>query len=125
MALAKPFQSEYIEVKGTLWCGIEDIADNEDALGRLDDVDSCCRNHDHCDRSVSAHTTKFGYTNEMSTTVSDCECDTTFYNCLKAVTRNENDAKVVGRIYFNFKKMPCLQFSADGTVPTLEHSPKF
>ena len=33
---------------GTLWCGVNDIADDYSHLGQLWRLDTCCRQHDFC-----------------------------------------------------------------------------
>eukprot|EP00795_Rhopilema_esculentum_P003163 gene3163-1467_t len=114
-----------IIMPGTLWCGNGNKAKSYDDLGRLADLDSCCRDHDHCDRTVSAFSTDYGYENELSTTVSDCKCDKKFYKCMKAVKDSWKSAFTVGKLYFNYLKMPCLEFNEDGTKATRGHSPKY
>eukprot|EP00795_Rhopilema_esculentum_P003167 gene3167-1472_t len=66
----------YAGLAGTLWCGMGKNPDNDNELGEYADVDSCCRDHDKCDRSVEAFAKKYEYRNWRPYTLSDCECDT-------------------------------------------------
>ena len=40
-------------IQGTLWCGVDDIAEDFDHLGQNWTLDKCCRAHDHCPTKVS------------------------------------------------------------------------
>ena len=57
--------------------------------------------------------------------MSDCECDTKFYNCLKAANEHKTAAKIVGKLYFNILQIPCLKFDSDGKTAIKSKSPKF
>ncbi len=37
---------------GTKWCGVNDIAEDFFDLGEREEVDRCCRAHDHCPLKV-------------------------------------------------------------------------
>ena len=113
-----------ISCTGTLWCGNGNKAESDEALGSYADVDSCCRDHDKCDRNVGAFGKKFGYRNWRPYTVSDCECDHKFYNCLKAANEHKIAAKIVGKLFFNILRMPCLKIDEEGNA-TKGKSPKF
>lgn len=39
-------------IPGTKWCGAGDIANSYEDLGLFAATDRCCRDHDHCDRSL-------------------------------------------------------------------------
>ncbi|XP_057658656.1 uncharacterized protein LOC130895415 [Diorhabda carinulata] len=81
----------------TLWCGPGNTANNYWELGENPQVDACCRMHDHC----PIH--KVGLI-----TISHCDCDNAFYNCLKAA--NSPLADKIGNIYFNVLGMYCYVF---------------
>ena len=48
---------------GTKWCGPGNIAENIDDLGEEVETDTCCREHDHCPKSIPGRSTKFGLRN--------------------------------------------------------------
>ena len=110
---------------GTLWCGMGNKAENDDQLGTYRDLDSCCRTHDKCDRKVNAFAKEYGYRNWRPFTVSDCECDSKFYNCLKAADEHPKAAYIVGKLFFNILRMPCLRFNAYGDTATKGYSKKY
>ena len=60
---------------GTKWCGAGDVATDHDDLGKLSDLDRCCRDHDECPQSIEAGKTKYGYYNSRPFTFSSCDCD--------------------------------------------------
>ena len=101
------------------------IAENDDQLGTYADVDSCCRSHDKCDRKVRAFAKNYGYRNWRPYTVSDCDCDKKFYNCLKSANEHPKAANVVGTLFFNVLKMPCLNFNEDGETAKKGHSKSY
>jgi len=101
---------------GTLWCGMGSNAENDNQLGTYADVDSCCRTHDKCGRRVKGFSKNYGYRNWRPFTVSDCVCDMKLYKCLKSARNNPNAAKIVGKVFFNALKMPCLQFKSGETA---------
>ncbi|XP_076662002.1 phospholipase A2-like isoform X2 [Halictus rubicundus] len=91
---------------GTYWCGDGDIAKDETDLGRFNKTDSCCRNHDHCNNSISAQSQEYGLINNGIFTRSFCECDHEFYNCLKNV--GSLVSKGIGSTYFNVLRPQCF-----------------
>ncbi|XP_053997513.1 uncharacterized protein LOC128886558 [Hylaeus anthracinus] len=92
---------------GTKWCGTGDIAENYHDLGQEADIDSCCRNHDLCPVKVRAQQTRYNLTNYSLYTKSHCDCDDALYNCLKAA--HHPTANIMGHIYFNLVKVPCIE----------------
>ncbi|XP_057310022.1 phospholipase A2-like [Hydractinia symbiolongicarpus] len=107
---------------GTHWCGNGDIAksDSDEDLGFFKKVDSCCRTHDKCPRSLNTGAKGYGTTNTGKYTASDCACDNQFKSCLKKVPKGKlkhvktrleyGSARLIGKIFFNFLKMNCLKF---------------
>ncbi|XP_023344280.1 uncharacterized protein LOC111713615 isoform X2 [Eurytemora carolleeae] len=92
---------------GTLWCGYDDLAPTYDSLGPATRLDSCCRAHDHCPLKVKALQSRYGVLNLHPYTKVACECDTSFYNCLKRVGSEKSNA--VGNFFFNIIQIQCLQ----------------
>lgn len=96
-------------VPGTLWCGAGNKAPSYDDLGVFSDTDSCCRDHDQCDNNILSFQTKFGVFNSNMFTLSHCDCDDKFRNCLMAT--NDSLSDVVGYTFFNLLKMHCFVFA--------------
>jgi len=94
---------------GTLWCGAGNNAEDDSQLGEYADVDACCREHDHCPYSVAGFSTKDHYYNSYPTTVSHCDCDNKFFDCLKGVKDNKSIATQVGALYFGPFGPPCVK----------------
>lgn len=87
-------------VLGTKWCGPGNTASGYDDLGSHSDVDSCCRDHDHCDNIPSGET-KYNLTNQDHFTVLHCKCDKEFYKCLHNL--NTNMSNRIGKLYFTLR----------------------
>uniref|UniRef100_T1ILL8 Phospholipase A2-like central domain-containing protein n=1 Tax=Strigamia maritima TaxID=126957 RepID=T1ILL8_STRMM len=96
-------------ISGTYWCGAGNISrSNKDIdLGTLSELDSCCRTHDHCPDFIDVDQTKYGITNDKAGTISSCNCDDTFFQCLHDVKHVTADN--VGFIFFNVLAMPCFK----------------
>jgi len=92
---------------GTLWCGVDDIAESYKSLGAHWKVDRCCRAHDHCPVKVKAFRSRYGLQNFSPSTKSHCACDERFFTCLREANSQKADA--VGKIFFNFLKMQCME----------------
>jgi len=93
-------------IPGTLWCGVNDIAENYHSLGSNSKVDRCCRFHDHCPDKIKSFSKKQGLLNSTPYTKSNCECDRIFFNCLK--NANSGAGNSVGKFYFNFLNLQCI-----------------
>ncbi|KAJ3634308.1 hypothetical protein MTP99_011195 [Tenebrio molitor] len=94
-------------VPGTKWCGRGDIADSEDDLGMFSETDACCREHDTCPDTILANSSRHGFRNGGSTTISHCDCDEKFHKCLKEV--DTFDSNIVGFGYFTFFEPRCYR----------------
>ncbi|KAM9319574.1 protein PROCA1 [Gastrophryne carolinensis] len=94
---------------GTLWCGAGNIADTEDDLGEHRETDSCCRTHDHCQHVIHPFTYTYGYRNFRWHTISHCQCDNQFKDCLRRV--NDTASRVVGQAFFNVIQVQCFEFT--------------
>ncbi|XP_019937174.2 group 3 secretory phospholipase A2 [Paralichthys olivaceus] len=96
-------------VPGTLWCGSGNKALSYADLGVFADTDSCCREHDQCKNTILSFHSEFGVFNSNIFTMSHCDCDNKFRNCLKEA--NDSISDVVGYTFFNLLKMHCFEFS--------------
>ena len=92
---------------GTLWCGVDDIAENYSSLGPEWQLDKCCRAHDHCPVKVKSFKTRYEVFNFGPYTKSHCACDKQFYDCLKTV--NSEKSKAVGDFFFNVLGVQCVE----------------
>ncbi|EHB06755.1 Group 3 secretory phospholipase A2 [Heterocephalus glaber] len=93
-------------VPGTLWCGVGDSAGNSSELGIFQGPDLCCREHDHCPQNISPLQYNYGVRNFRFHTISHCDCDARFQQCL----RNQHDSisDIVGVAFFNVLEIPCF-----------------
>ncbi|KAM5191659.1 group 3 secretory phospholipase A2 [Mantella aurantiaca] len=91
---------------GTMWCGAGSTAENFTNLGVFSGVDLCCREHDHCFPQIQAFEFQYGIRNYKLHTVSHCDCDQRFRQCLHAV--NDTMSTLVGIMFFNILEMPCF-----------------
>ncbi|XP_062944327.1 group 3 secretory phospholipase A2 [Cynocephalus volans] len=91
---------------GTLWCGVGDSAGNSSELGVFQGPDLCCREHDRCPQNISPLQYNYGIRNYRFHTISHCDCDTRFQQCL----RNQHDSisDIVGVAFFNVLETPCF-----------------
>ncbi|XP_003803395.1 group 3 secretory phospholipase A2 [Otolemur garnettii] len=93
-------------VPGTLWCGVGNSAGNSSELGVFQGPDLCCREHDRCPQNISPLQYNYGIRNYRFHTISHCDCDTRFRECL----RNQRDSisDIVGVAFFNVLEIPCF-----------------
>lgn len=82
------------------WCGPGNTAANYDDLGKHEEVDKCCRDHDHCD-NIPAGESKYNLTNRDYFTVLNCDCDHQFQKCLRDI--NSSMSNRIGRMYFTLR----------------------
>ncbi|KAM4578115.1 uncharacterized protein V3H82_007628 isoform 1-T1 [Fundulus diaphanus] len=92
---------------GTLWCGTGSKAAGYEQLGMFEKADKCCREHDHCSDIIPAFTVTYGVFNPNFFTVSHCECDHRFRQCLLGT--NDSISSMVGYSFFNILKVPCFE----------------
>ncbi|XP_073321574.1 group 3 secretory phospholipase A2-like [Pagrus major] len=92
---------------GTLWCGTGSKAAKYEQLGMFEHADRCCREHDHCPHIIKALTVNYGVFNSKFFTVSHCECDQRFRQCLSGV--NDTIASMVGYSFFSLLQVPCFE----------------
>ncbi|XP_076010124.1 uncharacterized protein LOC143003393 [Genypterus blacodes] len=91
---------------GTLWCGTGSKAIGYEQLGMFESTDKCCREHDHCKHIIHSFTVKYGVFNPNFYTVSHCDCDQRFQQCLLGV--NDTISSMVGYSFFNILRVPCF-----------------
>ncbi|XP_041924971.1 uncharacterized protein LOC121689323 isoform X2 [Alosa sapidissima] len=77
--------------------------------GMFEPTDRCCREHDHCSSVIHSFTVNFGVFNRNIFTVSHCDCDHRFRQCLMDV--NDAISHMVGYSFFNILRMPCFDFT--------------
>ncbi|XP_062372486.1 group 3 secretory phospholipase A2-like [Sardina pilchardus] len=94
---------------GTLWCGTGSKALEYEQLGMFEHTDRCCREHDHCSSVIHSFTVDFGVFNSNLFTVSHCDCDHRFRQCLMDV--NDPISHMVGYSFFNILRLPCFHFA--------------
>ncbi|XP_059193262.1 group 3 secretory phospholipase A2-like [Centropristis striata] len=91
---------------GTLWCGHGSRAAGYEQLGMFESADRCCREHDHCLHIIPSFTLNYGIFNSNFYTVSHCDCDHRFRQCLLGV--NDTISNMVGYSFFNILRVPCF-----------------
>uniref|UniRef100_A0A3P9LT87 phospholipase A2 n=1 Tax=Oryzias latipes TaxID=8090 RepID=A0A3P9LT87_ORYLA len=92
---------------GTLWCGTGSRARRYDQLGMFERADVCCREHDHCQHSIPALSVSYGVFNHHFFTVSHCNCDQRFRQCLKRM--NDSVSSMIGYTFFSVLQVPCFE----------------
>ncbi|KAL3062898.1 hypothetical protein OYC64_002650 [Pagothenia borchgrevinki] len=92
---------------GTLWCGTGSQAVRYDQLGMFESADRCCREHDHCLHVIPSFTMNYGVFNRNLYTVSHCDCDQRFRQCLLSV--NDSISSMVGYSFFSILRVPCFE----------------
>ncbi|XP_041644162.1 group 3 secretory phospholipase A2-like [Cheilinus undulatus] len=92
---------------GTLWCGTGSRARGYEELGMFEDADRCCREHDQCHHIIPSFTMNYGIFNSRFYTVSHCDCDRRFRQCLLSV--NDTIASMVGYSFFSILQVPCFE----------------
>ncbi|XP_029915108.1 group 3 secretory phospholipase A2-like [Myripristis murdjan] len=76
-------------------------------LGMFESADRCCREHDQCMHVIPAFTVNYGVFNSNFFTVSHCDCDRRFRECLFGV--NDTISSMVGYSFFNILRIPCFE----------------
>ncbi|XP_042522125.1 group 3 secretory phospholipase A2 [Dipodomys spectabilis] len=93
-------------VPGTLWCGVGDSATNTSELGIFRGPDFCCREHDRCPHTISPLQYNYGIRNFRFHTISHCDCDARFQQCLK--NHSDSISDIMGVAFFNVLEIPCF-----------------
>ncbi|CAF0817003.1 unnamed protein product [Brachionus calyciflorus] len=97
--------------KGTLWCGMGNNAKNCKELGEYKETDSCCRMHDLCPYKFTRKNREhngFRWSWRKIYTLTHCECDLMFKQCLEEEPIKKGSAK----IWHSFNKLgiKCYSF---------------
>ncbi|KAF4110519.1 group 3 secretory phospholipase A2 [Onychostoma macrolepis] len=92
---------------GTLWCGQGTSANDYEQLGMFVHADRCCREHDHCEHIIRSFSVNFGVFNPTLFTLSHCDCDHRFKQCL--LNGNDTISNMVGYSFFNVLKLRCFE----------------
>ncbi|XP_057299118.1 phospholipase A2 large subunit-like [Hydractinia symbiolongicarpus] len=113
---------------GTNWCGKGNVSNDNEDLGYYENVDGCCRTHDKCPRNLVAKESGYGVTNHGAYTISDCECDKMFKDCLKGISTfpklvEKALAGTVGSAFFDILKMECLDINNKGIANIVANKP--
>ncbi|XP_041584501.1 group 3 secretory phospholipase A2 isoform X1 [Vulpes lagopus] len=93
-------------IPGTLWCGVGDSAGNSSELGVFQGPDLCCQEHDHCPQHISPLQYNYGIRNYRFHTISHCDCDTRFRQCLQ--NQQDSISDIMGVAFFNVLEIPCF-----------------
>ncbi|XP_074526872.1 uncharacterized protein LOC141790717 isoform X2 [Halichoeres trimaculatus] len=99
-----------VSFPGTLWCGSGTRARRYDQLGMFESADRCCREHDHCEHIMPAFTMNYGVFNSKFYTISHCDCDLRFRQCL--LTVNDTISSMVGYSFFSIMQVPCFELKS-------------
>ena len=67
--------SNRLILQDTKWCGKGNVSRVYDDLGNNARTDKCCREHDHCPRTIEGFSYKYNLFNYRFHTLSWCECD--------------------------------------------------
>ncbi|XP_015273648.1 PREDICTED: group 3 secretory phospholipase A2 [Gekko japonicus] len=68
--------------------------------------DVCCREHDQCEAQIHGLEYKYGMRNYRLHTISHCDCDARFRQCL--MTLNDTISNFIGISFFNLLEVPCF-----------------
>ncbi|XP_008708822.1 group 3 secretory phospholipase A2 [Ursus maritimus] len=93
-------------IPGTLWCGVGDSAGNSSELGVFQGPDLCCREHDRCPQNITPLQYNYGIRNYRFHTISHCDCDARFQQCLQ--NQRDSISDIVGVAFFNVLEIPCF-----------------
>lgn len=96
---------------GTKWCGKGNEAKFVSDLGSAAGPDKCCLEHDGCPYIIQGLTTNFHYFNYRLHTLSYCDCDRRFQQCLKEA--NSGAANLIGKVYFNVVNSQCFELKRE------------
>jgi secretory phospholipase A2 len=106
------FLTAYIEhffiEDGTVWCGSGNRAIHCDDLGQYVETDKCCQQHDMCPYTFTKDSNQHGFQSRELFTMSHCECDLVFRECLNEKPYKENSYPVWER--FEILKLKCVAY---------------
>ncbi|XP_049267340.1 uncharacterized protein LOC119376258 isoform X2 [Rhipicephalus sanguineus] len=93
---------------GTKWCGAGNIATDYNDLGVSWQADMCCREHDSAKESIPAFGAKRGIRNRLFYTMTGCDADKKFFNCL--LNAQTFTAFSLGIGYFDLLRTKCYKY---------------
>ncbi|XP_040064814.1 phospholipase A2-like [Ixodes scapularis] len=104
----------------TNWCGFGNTSKNNNDLGFFRRTDECCREHDRSLDNIPAFQTKHGITNRNLYTMTNCQDDCKFYNCL--LNLRLLSSLFVGEFFFNIISAKCFAYTyPKGSIPGVSH----
>lgn len=68
--------------------------------------DLCCREHDQCPQTISPLQYNYGIRNFRFHTISHCDCDARFQQCLRS--QGDSISDIMGVAFFNVLEIPCF-----------------
>jgi len=103
----------YLIWPGTNWCGKGSKAEFAQSYGEHAETDQCCQKHDQCPYIIEGFTTRYNLFNYRIHTLSACDCDQQFLDCLKSA--NTSTSAMVGKVYFNVVNAECFDLKLQKT----------
>jgi len=103
----------YLLWPGTNWCGKGSKAEFAENFGPNKATDQCCQKHDQCPYVIEGLSTRYNLFNYRIHTLSHCDCDVPFLECLKSA--NTSTSSMVGKVYFNVVNTECFELSLQKT----------
>jgi len=103
----------YLIWPGTNWCGKGSKAEFAQSYGEHAETDQCCQKHDQCPYIIEGFTTRYNLFNYRIHTLSACDCDQQFLDCLQ--TANTSTSAMVGKVYFNVVNTECFDLKLQKT----------
>ncbi|CAG5083235.1 Similar to Phospholipase A2 (Apis dorsata), partial [Cotesia congregata] len=98
-------------VPGSLWCGVGNVAIQEDDVGQFHKTDTCCRNRDLCGFKHKEVLLHFESQKDMASKFFGkpvCKCESEFYFCLRRA--NTFLSRNLGRLYFSIIRPKCYTY---------------
>ncbi|GAB1289528.1 Group 3 secretory phospholipase A2 [Apodemus speciosus] len=74
--------------------------------GMFHGPDLCCREHDQCPQAISPLQYNYGIRNFRFHTISHCDCDARFQQCLRS--QGDSISDIMGVAFFNVLEIPCF-----------------
>ncbi|XP_057333665.1 phospholipase A2-like [Microplitis mediator] len=93
---------------GTLWCGVGNVAIDDNDLGNFFVTDACCRDHELCGLNYTNEMLDMDAKQDIVTKFlgkSVCPCERDFYTCLRRARTIL--ARKFGKLYFNVLRPQC------------------
>lgn len=107
---------------GTKWCGAGNVATHYNDLGEFREADMCCREHDSANESIPPFGAKRGIRNNLFYTMTGCEADKRFFDCLLKAQTFTSFSLGVG--YFDLLRTKCYMYGRPTKCADNERSRK-